>query len=184
MLSKFNMDRFNADYAIGRVAEDAFLESLDSWNMKLTYSAPTDTAFYPYDFRTQNNEPVPDGFIPFDKWEIKCDMGKTPNIPVQFWSSSKKESDLFLEGMNISCNSGIYKTECDLYCVFNPHDSMFYVADRVWLRVYLELNPQVRKVIANKGKSEQTGIALIPKREWLKEFDCIPYQNPQYKEVK
>lgn len=187
-MTRFNPERFSQAWAIGKIGENAFKEQCKLWDMTILFEAPANQVFYPYDFLIQYNathekEKYPNDIIELPepvKWEIKCDMGKTGNIPVQFHSSSKLTVDKYLPNSSLSCNAGIYRTESSLYCVFNPHDEIFYIAPSNYLRDYLEKTPGIKKILANRHKPEQTGIALIPKQVWLKQFYKLPYTPDDY----
>lgn len=182
-MTLFNRQRFNQDWAIGKAGEDAFAKQCKMWDMEILFQAPDNTPFIDFDFKIQyrgtyerNKYPAEEinGIVP-ETWEIKMDMGKTGNIPVQFYSSSKKTSSIYLPGSDLPCNAGIYCTKASLFTVFNPFDGIFYIAPSSLLRGYLEKSPQIRKTLANRNKAEQTSIALIPKKVWTKEFYHLPY---------
>lgn len=182
-MTLFNRERFNQDWAIGKAGENAFVKQCKMWDMNINFQAPDNVPFADYDFQIQyrasyerekySGEEI-SGVLP-ETWEIKMDMGKTPNIPVHFYSSSKRLTGSYLPGSELSCNAGIYKTKAQIFTVFNPFDGIFYIAPVQMLRDFLEKSPDIRKTLANRHKPEQTGIALIPKKVWLSEFYHLPY---------
>lgn len=188
MQTLFNPKRFNQDYAIGKIGENAFENQCKIWDMNILNKAPDNKPFTDYDFIAQyqatHERAEYDGEIILPdpiKWEIKCDMGQTDNVPVQFYSSSKQLVQKQLAGM--SCNAGIYRSKADLIAVFNPYDSLFYIAGIGQLIDLIEKNPQIRKVIANKHKPEQTGIALIPKSLWKERLYTLTYYADEYGDI-
>lgn len=181
----FNPERFNQDYAIGKLGENAFKEQSIIWDMTIIEETPQ-AVFPDFDFKMQyqglagkgrDDVILPDPVT----WEIKCDMGKTGNVPVQFHSSSKQQTQAQLAGM--SCNAGIYRTKADLIAIFNPHDSLFYIAPIHMLKDLVENSPQIKKVKANKHKAEQTGIALVPKAVWKDKLYILSYYADEYTEI-
>lgn len=182
-MTLFNRERFNQDWAIGKAGENAFENQCRMWDMEILFRAPDNIPFADYDFKIQyratherekfpQQEIVPP--VP-ETWEIKMDMGRTGNIPIQFYSSSKKPTGTYLPGSELCCNAGIYRTKASLFTVFNPHDEIFYIAPVHLLQDYLENSPEIRKTLANRNKVEQTGIALIPKKVWTNRFYYLPY---------
>lgn len=182
-MTLFNRDRFNQDWAVGKAGEDAFTKQCKIWDMEILFQAPDNVPFADFDFEieyraTYEREKYPgekiNGIAPVT-WEVKMDMGRTDNIPVQFYSSSKKPTGVYLPGSELSCNAGIYRTKARMFTIFNPFDNTFYIAPADMLRDFLEKSPKIRKTLANRHKPEQTGIALIPKKVWLSEFYHLPY---------
>lgn len=156
--------------------------------MTILDKAPSNKAFTEYDFIAQcqatkekteygSSVVLPDPV----KWEIKCDMGQTGNVPVQFHGSTKQLVQKQLAGM--SCNAGIYRSSAQLMAVLNLHDSLFYIAGIGQLIEMIEKYPQIRKIIANKHKPEQTGIALIPKSLWKERLYTLLYYADEHTEI-
>lgn len=194
MLSRttnFDRARFNQDYLSGLLGENAFKRQCIIWGMTILKETPK-SVFPDYDFKLQYQGTRERAEFPTEKitlpvpetHELKTDLGTTPNIPIHFYSSSKKQTDNFLPNCSLPCNAGLYRTKADFYTVFNPHDETFYIAPVHMLKDYLE-NPGkgIKKVLANRNKSEQTGIALVPKAVWLKEFYYLPYTADEYTEI-
>lgn len=189
MVTNFDPHRFRQDYAKGVIAENAFAQQCEIWDLDIISRTPK-SVFPDYDFiiqyRGTREKKIYSEVIelpPTESYEIKGDFIQSDNVSVQFYSSSKKETDNYLPSSNLPCNAGLFKTKSDFYCVFNPHDMVFYIAPSHLLREYLRKSPQLKKVIANKHKSEQTGIVLIPKVVWMKEFYHLPYTLETYTEI-
>lgn len=186
-VTHFNLSRFNQDFAIGKIGENAFERQCKMWDMAIIDKTPENKPFPDYDYvmqyqATKEKQDYPDIILPSPvSWEIKCDMGKTGNVPIQFYSSSKRNTPKQLSGM--SCNAGIYRTKATLIAVFNPYDSLFYIAPIEQLKTYIENSPDIKKILANKHKPEQTGIALIPKRVWKEKLYILPYYADEYEEL-
>lgn len=159
---EFNQERFNADFLVGRMGENAFKDYFEKQKGIMVYNTPmTNIPVQDFDSITYNLSSRK-----LITHEIKTNGGKSANISVQIFSSSKKENALRLKGFEYSLNSGIFATRADKFVTYHVGDDSFYMTATEQLKNFILNNPNLKKVIANTEKTEQTGIVLIPKKSW------------------
>lgn len=158
----FDRDRFLKDNIIGLIGENRFRDYITSCTGYLIYNLDMKNKAQPdFDSITYNLAKKE-----LKTWEIKTDRGRTPNIAVQIHSSSKREVNVKVPGFDYSLNAGVFKTTSEMFATYHVNSDTFYISDTVDLKEYILSNPKLRKTLANRQKSEQTGIVLIPMGEW------------------
>lgn len=159
--TQFDKTRYEKSAIVGKIGEIKYKQLLVEVFNLIVIGTPNTKAFPYFDFISFNPENRK-----MITHEVKTDRTKSENVGVQIWSSSKHPSRCTLPGWEHSCNSGLYSTYADYYTIYQPYMDTFYIAKTEKLISYIEQNPGLKKRVANRDKTEQTGIVLIPKRDW------------------
>ncbi|GGR40862.1 hypothetical protein [Deinococcus ruber] len=158
----YDKERFLVDYAIGLIGENRFKDYITSCSGYFIYNLDMENKIQP-DFDSITYNLIEKELV---RWEIKTDRAKTPNIAVQVHSSSKKDTAMRIPGFDCSLNAGVFRTLSDKFATYHVNSDTFYIADTVKLQSYILNTPRLKSILANKYKSEQTGVVLIPMSEW------------------
>ena len=163
MRTTFDKERFNKDYMTGLEGENRYKEYIHKYTDYYLFTiSESEQPFKDFDFIIYNE--TTQKLITV---EIKTDTANTHNIAVQIYSSSKTNTKLKLPNFAYTLNSGVFATKADEFVTYNICSNSLYIANTKDLQNHIFRNPALRKTIANKNKSEFTGLVLLPKKDWI-----------------